>query len=232
MTKQIILLAECPYCEDGGEVYLDTQEAGLENIRQLVESDFDVGPAQNVILYNTSNADRGPCEHVVDLYGDINWSGEPVETLSGRTSELCFAWRVPILTEIDPNELLFNHLLDLLSAEISQRMKDLATEPAIAGLNISSNDLLTDMDENEDEEPYPYELAKSNEHYLFAYQPKARYSEYRFGDCWQDFTTENKERRFNVQGTIIFAEDIRTFFQELHVLLEKRKRNWQSHKIT
>lgn len=220
MTINTITLAECPFCDDGGEVNLDTREADLEHLRQIPECEIIAGPDQRIILYNSHSAECGPCEHFVDLYGDINWDGEPIEMLAGRTSELCFAWRAPILTKIDPNELLFNHLLDLLSAEHSQRKKDLAV--------VSSFNQMDDLGEHEDEEPYQDVVVNPSEHCLIAYQPQAKYSACRFSNCWNDFSPENQARQYHVQGTIIFAEIVGQFFRELHVLLEKYKRDCES----
>ena len=75
MSLQILLLAECPYCEEHGEVFLDTREADQEHLEQISEGDHEAGPNQRIIVYNSHRPECGPCGHFVDLYGDINWEG-------------------------------------------------------------------------------------------------------------------------------------------------------------
>ena len=82
MTKQIIRLAQCPFCDEAGEVYLDIREADAAHLRQIREQEFHAGPDQRIILYDSDKDKSGPCEHLADLYGDLSWDGRPIESLA------------------------------------------------------------------------------------------------------------------------------------------------------
>ena len=169
------MLAECPFCQETGEIYLDTREADQERLRLISAHDFDAGADQKIILYNSNKAERGPCEHVVDLYGDITWAHEPAR-------EVCFGWRAPFVAVVDPDGSAFRQLLDELESVLLQ--------------------------DN---------------------QPWTEYSYDQIQDCWQDFTAGIEPRRFQVQGKIIFARDMRQLFEELHAGREKRKCDSQAN---
>jgi hypothetical protein len=218
MTKQIILLAECPYCEENGELFLDTREADHEHLERIPKSDFEAGPNQRIIVYNSHRPECGPCGHFVDLYGDINWEGDP-------SREQCFHWRAPIRAEIDPDESGFYHLLDLYDAESRQKKKTEESQELRAATDKTATNEL-DYEEYLDYEDHLNAAPDLMNRY--AYRPQVRYSEFRFWDTWQDFATEGRPRSCEVAGQIVFAEDVREFFRELRSLSEKLASDYQA----
>ena len=196
MPQQILYLTECPFC--GAEVYFDVREARLNVLDELTRNgDFDVGPDQRIIVYNSDRPEPGPCEHFVDLYGDI--TGQP----QSEVGEFCFHWRAPLRSEIDPDRAAFDHLRDLIDSDV--------TSPASA-----DDDLYGDVLEDESEDALPSGQRLDDE--LRANCPQTRFTLERF---WHDFTIESK--RMYVTGMYIFAEDVREFFRELHALAKQHQ---------
>ena len=203
MSKQMILIGECPYCDGGGEVYLDTREADETHIRQISIGDFDVGADQRLVIYNSDSADRKPCEHVVDLYGHFDWDGGPVESNNCPITEICFGWQSPILDEVDADRSAWGHLLDLFDSNLDQKRWRTREERAAAEAD-----------------------------FLYAYQPNSLYRGDWYGDCWLDATTGFKPRQIQLAGKIIFADDIRELFEELRIGWEKRESDWRAKQTT
>ena len=134
--------------------------------------------------------------------------------MEGRQQYPCFEWETPILSEIDPDRSSHSHLLAVMDED----------SRCAAMENRRTNRRLRVL--NDDENPNAYLLGECKENRLEAYEPKQKYSEVRFRDDWQDFTTGTEPRRYQVEGGILFAEDIPQLFQELHVLVEKRESDW------
>lgn len=234
MSHQIVLIAECPYCEQSGEIYCDVREAGPEHLQQIPEFEFSAGPDQRIILFNSDRAEPGPCEHVVHIYGDIDWVQTPNKSSERNAGEKTFTWRAPILTEIDPDRLAWEQLQDLFEGESRQMRKSRAETTKRSAPDGSDTDASHECAE-EEYEPYyetDYLDAAPDEFNLYAYRPQTKYQERSLGNSWQDFSSEGKPIFYEVGGRIIFAEDIRQFFEELHAGLEKRNRDLQSKQTT
>ena len=61
MSTNIVPLTTCPFCDESGDVYIDTRAVTEENLMKLLVNEFDYGVASEILVFNSRSSDPGPC---------------------------------------------------------------------------------------------------------------------------------------------------------------------------
>jgi hypothetical protein len=185
MSRSIVTLMDCPFCEEYGEVYLDSRAATEQNLANLHADNSDAGISSGILVYNANRPEPGPCEHLVNINGSIeSWCAEKDRHLESPLT--CpFDWYAPLLTALDPGEEGWQLLLSLTECQMP-----------------TSSDT-------------PQVLIEERKRFLADNRPKTPYLECKFDECVEDVTSKKAGREILVYGSAVFAANIAKLFEEL-----------------